>query len=61
MALPVRLNAGLSVIFRLRSQRRLLITAIRMVVELHWVGLVLTTLFSVVSPGRQGLQNMVQT
>lgn len=57
----VFINSGLSVIFRLRSQRRLLIAAIRMVVELALVGLVLTTLFSVVSPGRQGLQNMVQT
>jgi putative ABC transport system permease protein len=46
----VFINAGLSVIFRLRMHRSLLIAAIRMVVQLALVGLVLTTLFSFVSP-----------
>src|ERR1700736_3939356 len=51
----VFINAGLSVIFRLRVHRSLLIAAIRMVVQLTLVGLVLTTLFSVVSPLWTGL------
>ena len=51
----VFINAGLSVIFRLRVHRSLLIAAIRMVVQLALVGLVLTTLFSVVSPLWTGL------
>jgi putative ABC transport system permease protein len=45
----VFINAGLSVIFRLRLHRSLLIAAIRMVVQLALVGVVLTTLFSVAS------------
>ena len=48
----VFINAGLSVIFRLRVHRSLLIAAIRMVVQLSLVGVVLTTLFSVVSVRR---------
>ena len=51
----VFINAGLSVIFRLRLHRSLLIAAIRMAVQLSLVGLVLTTLFSVVSPLWTGL------
>ena len=46
----VFINAGLSLIFRLNVHRSLLVAAIRMVVQLALVGLVLTTLFSVVSP-----------
>jgi putative ABC transport system permease protein len=51
----VFINASLSIIFRLRLHRSLLIAAIRMVVQLALVGLVLTTLFSVVSPLWTGL------
>ena len=51
----VFMNAGLSVIFSLRVHRSLLVAAIRMVVQLALVGLVLTTLFSVVSPVWTGL------
>ena len=43
------IDAGLSVIFGLRVHRSLVVAAIRMVVQLTLVGLVLTTLFSVVS------------
>jgi len=46
----VLINAGLSVMFGLNIHRSLLVAAIRMVVQLTLVGLVLTTLFSVVSP-----------
>jgi len=46
----VLVNAGLSVMFGLNIHRSLLVAAIRMVVQLTLVGLVLTTLFSVVSP-----------
>ena len=46
----VLVNAGLSVMFGLKLHRSLLVAAIRMVVQLTLVGLVLTTLFSVVSP-----------
>jgi uncharacterized protein (TIGR00245 family) len=51
----VLVNASLSIIFKLRFHRSLLIAAIRMVVQLALVGLVLTTLFSVVSPLWTGL------
>jgi putative ABC transport system permease protein len=51
----VFIDAGLSIIFRLGIHRSLLIAAIRMVVQLALVGLVLTTLFSVVSPLWTGL------
>jgi putative ABC transport system permease protein len=51
----VFIDAGLSIIFRLRVHRSLLIAAIRMAVQLTLVGLVLTTLFSVVSPLWTGL------
>jgi len=51
----VFIDAGLSVIFRLRVHRSLLIAAIRMVLQLALVGVVLTTLFSLVSPLWTGL------
>ena len=46
----VFIDAGLSVLFKLNLHRSLLVAAIRMVVQLALVGLVLTTLFSLVSP-----------
>ena len=46
----VLINAGLSVMFGLKVHLGLFVAAIRMVVQLTLVGLVLTTLFSVVSP-----------
>ena len=51
----VFMNAGLSVVFSLRVHRSMLVAAIRMVVQLALVGLVLTTLFSIVSPLWTGL------
>ena len=51
----VFIDAGLSVIFKLRVHPSLLIAAIRMVVQLALVGAVLTTLFSLVSPLWTGL------
>src|SRR5262249_31162512 len=44
------IDAGLSIIFGLKVHRSLLVAAIRMVVQPTLVGLVLTTLFSLVSP-----------
>ena len=55
----VLIDAALSVFFGLRVHRSLLIAAIRMVVQLALVGLVLTTLFSVVSPLWTGLAALV--
>jgi len=49
-ALLVILNGVISVVLRLGVERRLAIAAIRMIVQLLLVGLVLTTLFSLVSP-----------
>ncbi|MEI6558403.1 MAG: ABC transporter permease [Rhodospirillaceae bacterium] len=49
-ALLVVLNGGLSVALELGVARRLVIAALRMVVQLTLVGLVLTTLFALVSP-----------
>jgi len=46
----VFIDAGLSVLFGLKVHRSLLVAAIRMTVQLALVGLVLTTLFSIVSP-----------
>jgi putative ABC transport system permease protein len=46
----VFIDAGLSIIFRLNLHRSLLVAAIRMTAQLALVGLVLTALFSVVSP-----------
>jgi putative ABC transport system permease protein len=51
----VLIDASLSVIFGLRIHRSLLVAAIRMVVQLALVGLVLTTLFAIVSPWWTGL------
>ena len=51
----VIIDAGLSVIFKLNLHRSLLVATIRMVVQLALVGLVLTTLFSLVSPLWTGL------
>src|SRR5207248_10505369 len=51
----VFINAGLSVIFKLTVHRSLLIAAIRMEVQLALEGVVLTTLFSLVSPLWTGL------
>lgn len=44
------LNAGLSILYRLGFARRLIIAAVRMVVQLTLVGLVLKTLFQAGSP-----------
>jgi putative ABC transport system permease protein len=55
----VFINAGLSIIFELKIHRSLLIAAIRMVVQLAPVGLVLTVLFSVVSPLWTGIAALV--
>jgi putative ABC transport system permease protein len=55
----VFINAGLSVIFGLGVHRSLLIAAVRMTVQLALMGLVLTTLFSVVSPLWTGIAAFV--
>jgi putative ABC transport system permease protein len=55
----VFLNAGLSVIFGLRVHCSLLIVTLRMTVQLALMGLVLTTLFSVVSPLWTGIAALV--
>lgn len=44
------INAGLSIYFRLGAEKRLVIAASRMVVQLTLVGLVLKALFATVSP-----------
>jgi putative ABC transport system permease protein len=54
-ALLVVLNGALSLALQLRLERQLFIAALRMVVQLTLVGLVLTTLFALVSPGWTGL------
>jgi putative ABC transport system permease protein len=51
----VLINAGLSIIFGLKIHRSLLIAAIRMTIQLTLIGLVLTALFSLVSPLWTGL------
>ena len=58
-ALLVVLNGGLSVALNLGLERRLAIAALRMVVQLTLVGLVLTTLFALVSPLWTGLAALV--
>ena len=55
----VFINAGLSVIFGLRVHRSLLVAALRMTVQLALMGLVLTTLFSIVSPLWTGIAALV--
>ena len=49
-ALLIAFNAGLSIVMQLGIERRLLIAALRMVVQLTLVGVVLKTLFSIASP-----------
>ncbi|MGB1547665.1 MAG: ABC transporter permease [Alphaproteobacteria bacterium] len=49
-SLLIFLNAGLSLVLRLRLEKELLIAALRMVVQLFLVGLVLKVLFTTVSP-----------
>ena len=51
----VLIDAGLSLIFGLKIHRNLLIGAVRMSVQLTLIGLVLTALFSLVSPLWTGL------
>ena len=51
----VLIDAGLSILFRLKIHRSLLVAAIRMAVQLTLIGLVLTALFSLVSPLWTGL------
>ena len=51
----VLIDAGLSIIFGLNIHRSLLVAAIRMAVQLTLIGLVLTALFSLVSPLWTGL------
>ena len=46
----VLINAGLSIWLQLGLERRLLIAAVRMVVQLSLIGLVLQWLFALVSP-----------
>ena len=54
-ALLVLINGALSLALRLGLERQLLIATLRMVVQLVLVGLVLTTLFALVSPLWTGL------
>ena len=54
-ALLVLLNGGLSLFLALKIERQLLIATLRMIVQLLLVGLVLTTLFKLVSPFWTGL------
>jgi putative ABC transport system permease protein len=49
-AILVILNGALSIALQLRLERQLAIATVRMIVQLFLVGLVLTTLFSLVSP-----------
>jgi UDP-glucose/iron transport system permease protein len=58
-SLFVLIDAALSVLFGLRVHRSLLFAAIRMVGQLALVSLVLTTLFSIVSPLWTGLAALV--
>ena len=55
----VLIDAALSVLFGLRVHRSLLFAAVRMVVQLALIGVVLTTLFSLVSPLWTGLAALV--
>lgn len=58
-ALLLVLNAGLSIWLRLGLARQLLVAAARMSVQLALVGLVLKTLFDLVSPGLTALAVLV--
>jgi UDP-glucose/iron transport system permease protein len=55
----VLIDAGLSILFGLKIHRSLLVAAIRMAVQLTFVGLVLTALFSLVSPLWTGVTVLV--
>ncbi|OIQ90900.1 putative iron export permease protein FetB [mine drainage metagenome] len=57
-ALLVVADAGLSLAFHLGMHRRLLWSALRMMVQLSLMGLVLTTLFALVSPLLTGLATL---
>ena len=54
-AILVVINGALSLFLRLGVERQLMIATLRMIVQLTLVGLVLTTLFSLVSPLWTGL------
>jgi putative ABC transport system permease protein len=58
-ALLVILNAALSLTLRLQLERQILIALLRMCVQLTLVGLVLKTLFALVSPFWTGLTTLV--
>jgi putative ABC transport system permease protein len=58
-ALLLVLNAGLSIWLRLALERQLLIAAVRMCVQLGLMGLVLKTLFELVSPWLTALAVLV--
>ena len=58
-ALLVILNAVLSFVLRLKLERQILIALVRMCVQLTLVGLVLNTLFALVSPWWTGLAALV--
>ena len=58
-ALLVILDAVLSLVLRLKLERQILIALVRMCVQLTLVGLVLKTLFALVSPWWTGLAVLV--
>ncbi|MDR3517650.1 MAG: ABC transporter permease [Azospirillaceae bacterium] len=58
-ALLVLTDAGISLALQLGMHRQLLLSAVRMVVQLFLMGLVLTTLFTVVSPAWTALAIVV--
>ena len=58
-ALLVVINGALSVALELRLERKLLIATLRMVVQLLLIGLVLETLFALISPLWTGLAALV--
>jgi len=58
-SLTIAVNAGLSVAMRLGLGQRLIIAAVRMVVQLTLVGLVLKALFSVASPVFTGVAILI--
>ena len=58
-ALLLLFNAVLSLVFGLQLEKRLLIAALRMTVQLFLIGLVLKALFSVASPWLVGLTALV--
>lgn len=58
-ALLIALNAGLSIAFQLGIARRMIIAALRMVVQLTLIGLVLKALFTAASPAFTSLAVVV--